>query len=802
MKLAVVLDAPRENAPTAGMSGAYLTRTIDAVERYAGIEGQVEWQAFFSVPMKQQGGRAPSISDVRANSTGLHAAIRDYDPDMVLSMGASAMNGVGAKDHTKAMTLQRERGRMRMVALDGKEYPWLPTISPLAVVKAPDLHRDFAYDLHKALTQPAPLKRMTIDLMVANTPREARDALERLEDASVVGVDVETTGLSAYRDGLLALGVGAVYDDESGVAVVVPRDVLMLPDTADVLWDAIWRSSRRSVGHNFKFDMQFMAPLVGWAPEGALTGDTLLLSHLLDERPNRPDQRVRGLGLKDAVATRYDYQYGFDFGEFYQAKEDDKDWDAMHRYLGDDVVYTARYWLDLEREAREESERLMECHDTLIAEASRTIAIAEFGGAPIDSDWVRETIDVMGNRIASEKVRLANEIVKLTSRTVDNILSPTQIADVMYDDWKMTPDVRKHGVVAAGDKSTDKDHLNAAISKYLGTDKDAEAQWLRGLAKLRHDVRTVTTYQSSILDKVDADGRLRASFLLHGTTTGRLSSQNPNLQNIPAMDRVDSDKERPMRRAFAPKDGWLWVEVDYSQLELRVAAGLSGDEAFGDVFRSGRDVHMEVATAIFSKPADKIKKAERFLAKAIGFGIIYGRGARALATGAEMRYAQQELGMKPWTEEQAGAFILKFLRSYPKLSEWISTLHRDVPQQGYVETYFGRRRRFPLTPRSKGELGSIQRQAVNTPVQSAASDLCLTAMSQIQRRLEEGDIRARVLFPVHDSICLEVHPDDVDALEDVVRSAMEIEFNGVPLSVDFEVGPTWAEVAKREVASA
>jgi DNA polymerase-1 len=239
------------------------------------------------------------------------------------------------------------------------------------------------------------------------------------------------------------------------------------------------------------------------------------------------------------------------------------------------------------------------------------------------------------------------------------------------------------------------------------------------------------------------------------------------------------------------------VEVDYSQLELRVAAGMSGDRALTEVFTSGRDVHQEIAASIFSKPYDEVTKAERFLAKAVGFGIIYGRGPRALAAGAEMRYVEQKLGGTAWTEDQAGAFIKKFLRDYPQLDAWIRKLYDEVPEQGYVESPFGRRRRFPLRPRHRGELGSIQRQAVNTPVQSAASDLCLEAMVGIQSRL--GDIDAQVLFPVHDSVCLEVAEADVERLEALCRDVMEKDdFMGVPLTVDFEVGETWADVAKTE----
>lgn len=772
-----------------GVGGAYLERVLEACARAASVD--LEHSPFYAVAEPQPGGKAPAIAVVREERDRLFEELEDYQPDAVLSLGAGALNAL-AVDSPKALTISKERGRMRLLG----DTPWLPTISHLAVIKHSDLHRDLANDAYKVMTQPGPLPPMDIELIVAHSPAELMSALELLEGASVVAVDVETTGLHPYSDELLTVGFGATYDDTHGIAVVASRAIVK-GDIGDILWDATWRKSRRSVGHNFKFDMQFMTGHVGFPPDGAHLGDTLLLAHLLDERPNRPTSRVRGLGLKDLVAVRYDQQYGFDFKEFYERPADEQppeEWDKLYRYLGMDVVYTARLWHDLQAEAESESPALMNAHDTLLMPVSRAIARCELGGAPVNVRWIRETVRLFDRRIERLQGALERALAQLTDREVTNINAPMQIANVMYDDWAMTPDVRKNGRKLDGDRSTDKDHIKAAVAKYLGTSLDREARWLRALVSLRRDIKTRTTYQKSLLDRVDRDKRVRASFLIHGTSTGRLSSQGPNLQNVPSLDREDASRFRPMRRAFQPRKGNVWVEVDYSQLELRVAAALSGDPDLAEVFRSGRDVHMEIATAIFSKPADQIAKAERFLAKAVSFGIVYGRGPKALATGTEMRYAERELGMKPWTEDQASIFIKKFLRGYPRLSEWIEELHATVPAQGYVETPYGRRRRFPLTPKSRGELGSIQRQAVNTPVQSVASDICLEAMIRIQQRIERDGLPAQVLFPVHDSICIEVAEDWALELESVCREEMERDFMGVPLRVDYEFGPTWADV--------
>jgi DNA polymerase-1 len=805
MKLAVVFPAPltRGDPLVVGIGGTYFSRTLEACAAAANVR-DLDARSFFAISSPLPGGKPPSIAAIRAERDRLREEIVAWNPDAILSVSAPSLNAVS--DDVKALAISKMRGCMQWAY---GMYPWVPTISNVAVALHADLHRDFSADVFKVLSQSEPMPPMRIDVLVPQSLDQLRDALSLIDDASVVGVDVETTGLSPHRNGLLAVGFGAVYDDEEGLAVVVTKELLRYAPVGDILWDAVWRKSRRSVGHNFKFDMQFMVPHIGWAPDEALIGDTLLMAHLLDERPNRPTSRVRGLGLKDLVAVRYDHQYGFDFKDFYEetaeAHEGESEdefherveqmFDDMHTYLAQDVCYTARLWHDL-TQAEEEGPAMLKVHDRLLMPVSRSIAKLELGGAPVDVPWIKETVRMFDGRIARRKEALEKQLAVLTrgSRVNVNIKLPAVIADIMYDDWKMTPDVRKHGRSVSGDRSTDKDHIKAAVSKYLGTHLDREARWLRALQSLRREIRQRTTYQKSLLDRVDDDGRVRPSFLIHGTATGRLSAQGPAIQTIPAINREDSLQFRPMRRAFRPQPGWQWVEVDYSQLELRVAAAISEDQDFADVFRSGRDVHREIASSIFSKEPDQISDAERFLAKAVAFGIIYGRGGEALATGAEMRYAEQKLGMKPWTPEQATAFIKKFRHEYPILDEWMNRMYAETPKRGYVESPFGRRRRFPLYPQHKGELGSIQRQAVNTPVQSAASDICLEAMVEIQKLL--SGIHARVLFPVHDSICLEVEDGSVDLVEEICRLAMEKEFMGVPLTVDFEVGPTWADVEK------
>jgi DNA polymerase-1 len=805
MKLALVSDQPYVSAATK----QYVSGVIAAVSEMTAQDIQVAYVP--AVAETQPGLRTPSLKVLRESRPDLMERLAASAPDAIVSMGAAALKAL--EPTTKAVTLKKEHGRMRM--LDG--IPWTPTVDAWRVAHASggDLHRDFSQVIYKAVTQREPMPEVAIELLVARDGLELAEYLATLDRASVIGVDVETGGLSAYSDELTCIGFGAYGEDDDGnpigVAVIVPREILMDPLVNDVMWDAAWRVSRRSVGHNFKFDMQFLERHIAWRPDRARIGDTLLLTHLLDERTSRPTSRARGSGLKDLVAQRYDLDYGFEpgFDRPYDSLTPEEVAD-LHAYLGRDVVYTARLWHDLEREAAIESPRIIECHDSLLVPVAVAVAKAELAGAPVDLAWVRETVEILDRRIARRRAAVEKAILKLAPTVVvTNVLSAQQVAVVLWDEWGWTPKPDKYGRQNPDDRSTDQSHIVAAIAKY-GTTERARTRWAASLLSLRKDEKLRTTYQKSILGRADENGRVHASFLLHGASTGRISAREPALQTIPAVDdrreapggfeyklRTGEWVRRPMRKAFAPVPGRVWVEVDYSQLELRVAAGISRDPDFTEVFTSGRDVHREVAAAIFSKAPGDVSKPERYLAKAVAFGILYGRTSKALAEGPEMDYAERELGMTRWTESVAETFVRKFLKSYPRLEEWISEMHVTVPEQGYVESPTGRRRRFPLYPRTPGELGAVQRQAVNTPIQGMASDICLRAFAEITRMVEDSEIDATVLFPVHDSICIECAESDISELERACRSVMEVPYEGVPLVVDFEWGPTWADTAKR-----
>jgi DNA polymerase-1 len=287
------------------------------------------------------------------------------------------------------------------------------------------------------------------------------------------------------------------------------------------------------------------------------------------------------------------------------------------------------------------------------------------------------------------------------------------------------------------------------------------------------------TYVSKLPRLVNPEtGRIHTSFNQMATTTGRLSSSDPNLQNIP----IRSEIGRGIRKGFVPEEGWLFVGADYSQIELRVLAHLSGDPAFVEAFREGRDIHRETAARIFGVASEAVSPAMRAQAKTINFATIYGQGPVALAA---------QLGI---SRTEARTFIDQYFERFSGVRDFLEEMKERARAQGYVETLIGRRRYIPeIRSRNPGMRGYGERTATNSPIQGTAADLIKIAMIRLHDRLAaEYGGRVRMLLQVHDELLFEVRDGLTDEVAKVVRGEMEGAADlDVPLEVDLGVGDSW-----------
>jgi DNA polymerase-1 len=296
----------------------------------------------------------------------------------------------------------------------------------------------------------------------------------------------------------------------------------------------------------------------------------------------------------------------------------------------------------------------------------------------------------------------------------------------------------------------------------------------RELSKLEN------TYLDALPELVNPNtGRLHTSFNQTVATTGRLSSSDPNLQNIP----IRRELGRDIRKGFIPRKGWVLVAADYSQIELRLLAHLSRDPAFVEAFNAGGDIHRQTAAIIFDVPIGSVTSEMRARAKTINFATIYGQGAHALSRQLKIEHSE------------ARAFIARYFERFSGIRRYLDSMVKFAREHGYVQTIFGRRRYIPeLRERNFNIRAFGERTAANSPIQGSAADLIKIAMIRVDRLLRERDLAAKMLLQVHDELVFEAPADEVEVLDNLVRDAMENAAElSVPLVVDVGVGQNWLE---------
>ncbi len=348
-----------------------------------------------------------------------------------------------------------------------------------------------------------------------------------------------------------------------------------------------------------------------------------------------------------------------------------------------------------------------------------------------------------------------------------NLGSPKQLSHILFERLGLKP-VKK----TKTGWSTD-----AEVLETLSLEHELPAKILEH----RHYAKLKSTYLD-VLEEVTnpTTGRIHSTFHQTVTATGRLSSSEPNLQNIP----VRGELGRSLRRIFIPEDGWLFLASDYSQIELRIMAHMSGDPTMIDAFSRGEDIHTRTASEIFGVPVDKVDYDLRSKAKAVNFGIIYGISDFGLA-----RNTGVSIG-------EARTFIEAYFARYPKIREFMDRSIQTAREYGYVTTILGRRRPIPdINSRVRARRGFAERTAINTPIQGSAADIIKMAMVRIYRRLKEEGLRSRLILQVHDELIFEIPPEEEAVMRELVRSEMEGVISlKVPLKVDIDVGKSWFEV--------
>ena len=393
------------------------------------------------------------------------------------------------------------------------------------------------------------------------------------------------------------------------------------------------------------------------------------------------------------------------------------------------------------------------------------LANMEYAGISVDVKYLNELSRTMADLLRSTEF----QIYKIAGQAF-NVASPKQVSEILFDKLQITP-LKK--------RNKSQFSTSAAVLEELAQ----EHEIARLILQSRKYAKLKSTYTDALPELISpVDGRIHTTYNQTTTATGRLSSSKPNLQNIP----VRTEEGNKIRKAFIPRDreNGLILSADYSQIELRLLAHVSGDEHLIEAFKSGEDIHRITASKVFDVPLDKVTKEMRYKAKAVNFGIVYGQSKYGLA---------KALNISIYDAEN---FINRYFATYPNVKKYMEDIVQKVSEQGYVETMFGRKRYL------SGELNSsngmvrdfAKRAAINHPMQGTAADLIKLAMVDLDRKMYANNLKSKLIMQVHDELVLEVYKDELEVVQKLVREAMELNQPlSVPLIIDISVGETWQE---------
>ncbi|MEO5372695.1 MAG: DNA polymerase I [Alphaproteobacteria bacterium] len=511
------------------------------------------------------------------------------------------------------------------------------------------------------------------------------------------------------------------------------------------------------IGHNIKYDLQVFRTA---GLEVTPVDDTMVMSYVLDG--GNHGHGMDELAGKHLGLTTITFKDVCGSGKG-QITFDKVPLDKACAYAAEDADVTLRLH-GLFRD-RLLAERMTGVYETLDRPLIPVLAAMERHGIRVDATELRRLSDDFAVRM----VELETAVHRLAGRAF-NIASPKQLGEVLFDEMKLSPGARRSAKTGA--YTTD-----AAVLEDLaaaGHDLPARVLEWRQLAKLK------STYTDALTARIDRrTGRVHTSFSQTVTSTGRLSSTDPNLQNIP----IRTDDGRKIRRAFIAEPGHVLLSADYSQIELRLVAHVAGIKALIEAFHHGADIHAITASQVFGVPVEGMDPALRRRAKAINFGIIYGISPFGLAA---------QLGID---KGEAKAYIDAYFARFPEIRGYMDRTIETARNQGFVTTPFGRKCHTPgIRDRNPNMRGFAERAAINAPIQGGAADIIKRAMIRLPDALTEAGLGARMLLQVHDELVLEVPEAEADATAALVRRVMEGAASlSVPLVVDAGLGPSWAE---------
>ena len=579
--------------------------------------------------------------------------------------------------------------------------------------------------------------------------------LKKLLAQKTVCFDTETTSLNTFKAELV--GIAFSYEKGKGYYLSFSNDRVETQKILEEFRPFFENKTITKIGQNIKYDIKVLRNY-DIVVEGPIF-DTMLAHYLIN-----PDMRHNMNVLAETYLNYHPISIETLIGKKGKNQKSMRDIDVVEQteYAAEDADITFQLKEVFEKEL--EKNKLTKLFEEIEIPLLNVLADMELEGINVDADFLKS----LSEDLTKDILNLESKIYK-EANVEFNLASPKQLGEVLFDHLKLVekPKKTKTGQYATGEE----------ILSYLAPDHEIVANILewRGLVKLKN------TYVDALPNEInEKTGRIHTTYSQAVASTGRLSSNNPNLQNIP----IRTERGRQVRKAFVPRDeNFVLLAADYSQIELRLIAELSGDEAMKNSFLNGEDIHKSTASKVFNVPLEEVTRKQRSHAKTVNFGIIYGVSAFGLSN-------QTNLSRK-----EAKELIETYYKSYPTLRNYISEQIDFARDHGYVETLLGRRRYLKnINSQNSIVRSADERNAVNAPIQGSAADIIKIAMINIQNLFKKENYKSKMLLQVHDELVFDIHKDELEILKPIIKHEMENAYKlSIPLDVEMDIGENWLE---------
>jgi DNA polymerase-1 len=580
--------------------------------------------------------------------------------------------------------------------------------------------------------------------------------LQNLLKQESVCFDTETTGLDALHAELV--GISFSYEKGKAFYVPFPENQEEAQKLANLFRPFFENETVEKIGQNLKYDLKILTNY-SITVKGKLF-DTMIAHYLIN-----PDMRHNMDILSETYLKYSPRSIETLIGKKGKNQKSMRDvtLEEIKEYAAEDadVTFQLKELFAVELEKTQTNKLFEDIEIPLVP----VLAAMETEGINLDVPFLKSMSSEMQKEIDTFEQKIYE-----TAGEKFNLASPKQLGDILFDKLKIGGAKQKKtktGQYATGEE----------VLSYLANDNEI----VRDILEWRQMVKLQSTYIDALPNQVDAKtGRVHTDYMQTVAATGRLSSNNPNLQNIP----VRTERGRLIRKAFIARDeNHTLVSADYSQIELRVIAALSGEENMIKAFQNNEDIHKSTASKVFNVPLEEVTREQRSHAKTVNFGIIYGVSAFGLSNQTNL------------SRSESAALIEAYYQSYPQLKSYISNQVDFARDNGYVQTVLGRRRYLKdINSQNAIVRGGAERNAVNAPIQGSAADIIKIAMINIHNKLKDENWKSKMLLQVHDELVFDVHNDELEKIQPMIKHEMENAFKlEVPLVVDLGMGKNWLE---------